>query len=122
MEFIFDQVDTSSVTGKPYLPIFINESVYETYGQNVYPKKKNEKLIANKNSGFSDNQGLIAFVKQLYVDYDIYENYIKFFDKSFASPLSRLGPEIYNYVLTDSSYIDNKWCYNIYFIPDEKMN
>ncbi len=117
MEFVFDQVDTSSVTGKPYLPIFINESLYETYGQNVFPKKKNEKLVANKNSGFSDNQGLIAFVKQLYVDYDIYENYIKFFDKSFASPLSKLGPEIYNYVLTDSSFIDNKWCYNILFYP-----
>lgn len=120
MEFVFDQVDTSSITGKPYLPIFINESVYKIYGKNIVPKKINEKLVANKNSGFSDNQGLIAFVKQLYVEYDIYDNYIKFFDKSFASPLSRLGPEIYNYVLTDSSFIDNKWCYNILFYPRRK--
>ncbi len=120
MEFVFDQVDTSAITGKAYLPIFINESVYKIYGNNTIPKKKNEKLIANKNSGFSDNQGLIAFVKQLYVDYDIYKNYLKFFDKSFASPLSKLGPEIYNYVLTDSSFIDNKWCYNILFYPRRK--
>ena len=119
-EFVFDQVDTSAITGKSYLPIFINESVYETYGQNIAPKKKNERLVANKNSGFSENQGLIAFVKQLYADYDIYDNYIKFFDKSFASPLSKIGPEIYNYVLTDSSYIDNKWCYNILFYPRRK--
>ena len=28
MEFIFDHVDTSTVTGKAYLPIFINETVY----------------------------------------------------------------------------------------------
>jgi len=120
MEFVFDQVDTSFITGKVYLPFFINESVYKTYGRNIYPKKKNDQLVANKNSGFSDNQGLIAFVKQLYVDYDIYDNYIKFFDKSFASPLSKLGPEIYNYVLTDSSYIDDKWCYNILFYPRRK--
>ncbi|MCF6223617.1 MAG: DUF5686 and carboxypeptidase regulatory-like domain-containing protein [Flavobacteriaceae bacterium] len=120
MEFVFDQVDTSAITGKAYLPVFINESVYKTYGRNVFPKKKNDQLVANKNSGFSENQALIAFVKQLYVEYDIYDNYIKLFDKSFSSPLSKLGPEIYNYVLTDSSFIDNKWCYNILFYPRRK--
>ncbi len=117
MEFVFDQVDTSSITGKAYLPIFINESLYKIYGKNTIPKKVNEKLLANKNSGFSDNQGLIAFIKQLYVDYDIYDNYIKFFDKSFTSPLSRLGPSTYNYALADSAFIDNKWCFNIIFYP-----
>ncbi len=120
MEFIFDQVDTSSITGKPYLPIFINESAYKVYGTNTIPKKFNEKLLGNKNSGFQDNQGLIAFIKQLYVDYDIYDNFVKFFDKSFASPLSRLGPQTYNYVLADSSFIENKWCYNIVFYPRRK--
>ena len=120
MEFVFDHIDTSAITGKVYLPIFINESVYKIYGKNIVPKKRNEQIVANKNSGFSENQGLIAFVKQLYVDYDIYDNYLKFFDKSFASPLSKLGPDIYNYVLTDSSFIDNKWCYNILFYPRRK--
>ncbi len=120
MEFVFDQVDTSNITGKPYLPIFINESMYKTYGKNIVPKKRVEKLVGNKSSGFKDNQGLIAFIKQLYVDYDIYDNYLKFFDKSFASPLSKLGPEIYNYVLTDSAFIENKWCYNILFYPRRK--
>jgi hypothetical protein len=27
MEFIFNQMDTSKITGKTYLPIFINESL-----------------------------------------------------------------------------------------------
>ncbi len=120
MKFIFDQIDTSAITGKSYLPIFINESVYNVYGKNTIPKKLNEKLIANKNSGFTDNQGLITFIKQLYVDYDIYDSYLKFFDKSFASPLSKLGPQVYNYVLTDTAYIDNKLCYNILFYPRRK--
>ena len=120
LEMVFDQVDTSNITGKVYLPIFINESVYKTYGKNIYPQKVSSKLIANKNSGYSDNQALIAFLKQLYVDFDIYENYLLFFDKKFSSPLSRLGPEVYNYVLTDSSFIDGKWCYNILFYPRRK--
>ncbi|MDJ0645886.1 MAG: DUF5686 family protein [Flavobacteriaceae bacterium] len=120
MEFIFDKVDTSRITGKPYLPIFINEAVYKTYGKNRPSKRLREELVANKNSGFDSNQELIEFIKQLYVDYNIYDNYLKFFDKSFTSPLSRTGVSVYNYVLTDSAFIDNKWCYNILFYPRRK--
>ena len=119
MEFIFEHVDTSSVTGKTYLPIFINEALSNVYGDNVKGKKK-EVVRANKNSGFTNNQQIIAFVKDLYADYDIYDNYLKFFDKDFVSPLSRTGINVYNYVLADSSYIDNKFCYNIVFYPRRK--
>ncbi|RZL46071.1 MAG: carboxypeptidase-like regulatory domain-containing protein [Pedobacter sp.] len=119
MEFIFNSVDTSKITGKTYLPIFINEALSNVYGDNVRNQVK-EVLVANKNSGFSNNQQIIAYVSDLYADYDIYDNYLKFFDKSFTSPLSRTGIDVYNYVLTDSSYIDNKWCYNIVYYPRRK--
>ena len=119
MEFIFKQVDTSRITGKTYLPIFINEALSDVYGDNVQKKVK-EILKANKNSGFDSNQQLIAFIKDLYADYNIYNNYITFFDKSFTSPLSRTGIDVYNYILTDSAYIDKKWCYNIVFYPRRK--
>jgi hypothetical protein len=119
MEFIFDHVDTSRVTGKTYLPIFINESLSDVYGNNKLNKVK-EKLKANKNSGFSNNQQIMSFVKDLYSDYDIYNNYLTFFDKSFTSPLSTTGIDVYNYVLKDSAYIGKKWCYNIVFYPRRK--
>ena len=119
MEFIFKQVDTSKITGKTYLPIFINEALSDVYGDNVQKKVK-EILKANKNSGFETNQQLIAFIKDLYSDYNIYNNYVTFFDKSFTSPLSRTGIDVYNYVLTDTAYIDKKLCYNIVFYPRRK--
>ncbi|MDA0178360.1 DUF5686 and carboxypeptidase regulatory-like domain-containing protein [Mesoflavibacter profundi] len=119
MEFVFDQVDTSRVTGKTYLPMFINEAVSEVYGDNVINEKR-EILKGNKNSGFSNNQIIIDFVDDLYSDYDVYNNYLKFFDKSFVSPISRTGIQTYNYVLSDSTYIDNKWCYNIIYYPRRK--
>src|SRR5690606_20314308 len=50
MEFIFDQVDTSNITGKTYLPIFINEQASNVYGDNVANLKK-EIVSGNKNSG-----------------------------------------------------------------------
>ena len=119
MEFVFDHIDTSKVTGKTYLPIFINESLSDVYGSNKLNKVK-EKLKANKNSGFSDNQQILSFVKDLYSNYDIYNNHLTFFDKSFTSPLSKTGIDVYNYVLTDSAFIDKKWCYNILFYPRRK--
>ncbi len=119
MEFIFDQTDTSRVTGKTYLPIFVNEAVSKVYGDNVENKYK-EVLEGNKNSGFSENQTIISFVKDLYNEYDVYSNYLQFFDKSFTSPISRTGIQTYNYVLADSTFIDNKWCYNIIYYPRRK--
>ncbi len=119
MEFIFDMTDTSKVTGKTYLPIFINEAYSQVYGDNILKTEK-EILQGNKNSGFDNNQSLIAFIKDLYSEYDVYDNYLKFFDKAFTSPLSRTGIDVYNYVLQDSAFRDNKWCYNIVYYPRRK--
>ena len=119
MEFVFNHVDTSDVTGKTYLPIFINESVYDVYGDNKIKKTK-ENITGSKTSGFNGNQQILSFIKDLYSDYNIYDNHLKFFDKSFTSPLSRTGIDVYNYVLKDSTFIDKKWCYNIVFYPRRK--
>jgi hypothetical protein len=119
MEFVFEQMDTSAITGKTYLPIFINEAISKVYGNNNLNKEK-EIVEANKNSGFNNNQQVITFVKELYSEYDIYDNYLKFFDKDFVSPLSRTGIDVYNYALVDSMFIDKKWCYNIVYYPRRK--
>ncbi len=119
MEFIFNQIDTSSISGKTYLPIFINETLSEVYGDNK-EKKYKEITKANKNSGLGTGDGVNTFIKDLYADFDIYDNYLKFFDKDFVSPLSRTGINVYNYVLNDSMFIDNKWCYNIVYYPRRK--
>lgn len=119
MEFIFDKVDTSKVTGKTYLPIFINEAISDVYGDNVKNKTK-EILKANRNSGLENGDMVNTFIKDLYNDFDIYNNYLVFFDKPFTSPLSRTGIDVYNYVLADSTFIDDKWCYNILFYPRRK--
>lgn len=120
LEFIFKQIDTSKITGKTFLPIFINESLYEVYGDNTGPDKKKEILKANKNSGLGTGNGVDTFVKDLYSEYNIYNNYLTFFDKNFVSPLSTTGINTYNYVLSDTAYIDNKRCFNIVYYPRRK--
>jgi len=119
LEFVFADLDTSRITGKTYLPIFLNESFSKIYGDNTLNEER-EDVLGTKNSGFTNNQAIVAFVEDLYSDYDVYENYLKFFDKSFTSPLSKTGVDVYNYVLSDSTYIDNKWCYHIIYYPRRK--
>jgi hypothetical protein len=99
--------------------MFINEAASRVYGDNI-TKKEKEVLKGNKNSGFNENQVIIDFVDNLYSEYNIYDNYLKFFDKSFVSPLSTTGINTYNYVLSDSAFLDNKWCYNIIYYPRRK--
>lgn len=119
LEFVFEDLDTSRITGKTYLPIFLNETFSRVYGDNILEEEK-EDVLGNKNSGFDNNQAIIGFIADLYQDYDIYDNYLKFFDKSFTSPLSRTGIDTYNYALRDSAFVDNKWCYNIVYYPRRK--
>lgn len=119
LEFMFDDLDTSRITGKTYLPMFLNEVFSKVYGDNQQKLTK-EDVLGNKSSGFAGNQAITAFVEDLYSDYDIYNNYLKFYDKSFTSPISKTGVDTYNYVLADSTYIDNKWCYNIIYYPRRK--
>ena len=119
MQFVFKNIDTSAITGKTYLPIFLNESVSEVFGDNTLSKEK-ETIRGNKNTGFSNNQAIINFIDDLYNDYNIYDNYIKLFYKSFVSPLSKTGINNYNYFLSDSAFIKNKWCYNIIYYPRRK--
>lgn len=119
IEFVFDYADTSSLSGKTYLPIFINESIADVYGDNTINKVK-EIEQANKNSGFEDNQNLTGFVKELYADIDVYTRHIKFFDKSFVSPIGPAGVDAYNYVLTDTLYYDGKRNFKIIFYPRRK--
>ena len=119
MEFIFDQVDTSRITGNTYLPLFINEAFSKVYGDNII-NKETEVLEGNKNSGFENNQTFIELIKDLYADFDIYDNHLKFFNVAFTSPLSKTGINVYNYVLLDSAYLGDKWCYNIIYYPRRK--
>ncbi|NIJ44351.1 hypothetical protein FHR24_000790 [Wenyingzhuangia heitensis] len=121
LEFIFKEIDTSRVSGKNFLPVYINESVYNVYGKNKgNDELVREDLVANKNSGIGAGAGVTTYIKDLYVDYNIYDDYIRLFGKSFASPVGKPGVNTYNYVLSDSATIDGKWCFNIVYYPIRK--
>jgi hypothetical protein len=117
MEFIFENIDTSEITGKAFLPAFLNESIYKVYGKNEPNRKERRDLIANKSSGFDDNEIVGQTLKNLYKDFNIYENRLNFFNKNFVSPIARDGFAVYEYELTDTLSIEGKDYYRIKYYP-----
>lgn len=114
--FIFKYAD-SAANGKLSLPVFLNESIYNIYGENQPDKKEKKDLIAQKTSGFQDNQIMATTVKNLYKEINIYDNTLNFFNIGFQSPVSTDGFSTYDYNLIDSISIRGQECYHLKYFP-----
>lgn len=117
--FIFDYVDTSTVNGKTYLPIFLAETISEFYFRKD-PKSEKEVIKAANVSGI-DNESMLQFLGEMFQRYDFYDNYITIFQKNFVSPISNSALNTYRFYLVDSAFIKNKWCYKLMFKPRRKQ-
>lgn len=117
--FIFDYMDTTASNKKPYLPVFITETVSDVYYQRS-PKLRKEIIKGSKVSGV-ENATVNQYLGDLYSNINIYDNYIYLFGKGFVSPISGVSQLYYKYMLVDSTFIENKWCYKITFHPRRKQ-
>ena len=119
LDFIFDYAD-STANGTMALPVFLNESVYENYGINKPSKKTKKLLIAQKTSGFQDNQVVAITAKNLYREINIYDNTLNYFDIGFQSPVSTDGFSTYDYQLSDTISVSGNRAYRIRYEPRRK--
>ena len=116
-QFIFENIDSTG--DKPFLPMFMTESLSE-FSYRRSPKAEKEKIIATKVSGIK-SESVSQFLGDMYQKVNIYENHIQVFGKSFVSPIANFGLRFYKYYLVDSAFVNNKWCYNIEFKPRHKQ-
>ncbi|MEY8758086.1 DUF5686 family protein [Chryseobacterium tongliaoense] len=116
LDFIFDYAD-STASGKMGLPIFLNEAIYENYGENKPQKKTKKLLVAQKTSGFQDNQIVTLTAKNLYRDINIYDNTLNYFDIGFPSPVGTDGFSTYDYNLIDTISMRGENAYKIRYQP-----
>jgi len=111
--FIFDNID--STDAKPYLPIFITESISDVYYRQK-PRARREYIRGTKVSGI-ENESVSQFMGDMYQNVNIYDNYLVLFGKNFISPIADGGKAFYEYFLTDSNYVNGHWCYKLEFKP-----
>jgi hypothetical protein len=115
--FIFDNID-STADEKPFLPVFITESVSDFYYVKK-PKNSKEFIKGTRVSGIN-NESIAQFTGDMYQQINIYENHVSVFGKNFVSPISDNGIAFYKYYLVDSMFVEDYWCYQIDFIPKRK--
>ena len=117
--FIFDNIDSSNIKEKPYLPVFMTESLSDFYFRKN-PKIKNEIIKASKVAGL-ENSSVSQFMGDMYQNVNIYDNAILVFNKTFTSPISDNALLFYKFYLIDSMIIDGHKCYQLQFKPKRKQ-
>ena len=123
-QFVFDNLDTTELSGKEVLPVYLKESLSRFYSRKN-PSEKKDNLEAYKMvsfDGYVDNQGITEFLKYLYQDVDIYSNSITFLTNPFLSPIASTAPAFYKYFILDTLEIANYKCIKLSFAPRNKTD
>jgi hypothetical protein len=116
-KFVFNNIDSVS-EAKPFLPFFLSETVSDFHYRKT-PLDRREIIKASKVSGIND-VSISQFLGNMYIESDIYADWIELMQRQFISPISQVGMVSYRYYLVDSQFIDNFWCYKIQFFPKSK--
>ncbi len=123
-QFVFDFVDTSDINGKPFLPVFLKETLSKVYYRKK-PKSKKEYILGTKMTGFHeyiDNQGVGYMINNLFEDIDLYDNTILLLTNPFISPISVIAPSVYKFRIIDTLDINGYNCIRIGFQPRNKQD
>lgn len=118
-KFLKEYVDTSSVTGRPVLPV----SVREKLATDLYrksPDTRKQFIHARQQDGIDDllpKESLELMLEEVFQDVDIYKADISLFTNRFVSPLSSMGPSFYKYYLNDTLLIGGEKCVDLTFVP-----
>ena len=115
--FVFDYIDTSVVSGVPYLPAMISETVVERrHTRN--PERDNETVLANRISGINPEHNLLSqFTGSMHLRANFYKPFINSFDVEFPSPIQNGGLLYYNYFIVDSLQMDGRKTYVVRYHP-----
>lgn len=112
--FIQHYIDSTSEE-KPFLPLFLTETISDYYYQKK-PKKSKELIKGSRISGYK-NQSVSQMLGSMYQNINFYDNSIPIFNVAFVSPIANDAPSFYRYELTDTQWINNKLCYQVAFSP-----
>ena len=115
--FVFDYMDTSVVSGVPYLPVLISESIIDRR-HTSNPTVDNEVITANRISGINPDANMLSqFTGSMHLRVNFYRPFINAFNIEFPSPIQRNGMLFYNYYIIDSIKVDGRKTYVVRYHP-----
>lgn len=115
--FLFDYVDTSDVSGVPYLPVFISETVSRRH-HTASPLVDNEVITAHRISGADPGGNILTqFTGSTLLKNNFYDQFVNDFNIDIPSPICDGGLLFYNYYIIDSLQIDGRKAYHVRYHP-----
>lgn len=118
-DFVFNHLDTSKITGKVNLPMYLKETISDIYFRKN-PENKKEITTAERMTGlggYVDNNGIKLYLEALYQDINVYDNNILLLASQFLGPVSPVSPQFYRYVIIDTTQFKGTKCVNLGFSP-----
>jgi hypothetical protein len=112
--FLLDNIDSLS-DHKPFLPVYLTESLSDFYYSTAPPRSR-EEIKAAKTEGIK-NESVLQFVGGMNQKVNVYDNYTNAMGKEFISPLSSFGDRYYNYKGADTQYIGGQRYFHLLFSP-----
>ena len=121
-QVVIDNIDTSEINGKPFLPIYLRETASKVYYRKK-PKTEKEYRTGSKQTGFDgyvDEDGMSFLMDKLYQNVDIYDNTVNILTNQFTSPISPLATTIYKFFIIDTTIVNGVQAINLAFTPRNK--
>ncbi len=121
-QFIFENVDTNGVNGKVALPVYLRERLMNVYYRKD-PKTEKEYVTGEQQTGlkgYLEEDGVSAYLNNLYQNVDIYDANISLLSTQFVGPLSNLAPSMYRFYIIDTVVYQGARYVDLFFAPSNK--
>ena len=124
-KWLLNYMEKSQYNGKRILPMSVDETVTRhIYRKN--PKSEKDIIEGQKNQGLNTviqtGDILNTFLKEVFTDIDIYNDYVSLLQYPFVSPIGKTAVSFYRYYIEDTVYVDNDLCYHLQFIPNNQQD
>ncbi len=122
-KFAMDNVDTTKIQGAGIIPAYLQESIQDFYSQSD-PKRRKTLVKATQKVRFPllDDDGIEKYLRYMYQDVDIYDNYVVLLTDHFLSPIADNAPLFYRYYPADTIEENGSKIVRLQFFPRNKTD
>lgn len=122
-KFALDNADTSKLKGVGIIPAYLQETIQHYYSKND-PKSDMKQIKAVQKVRFPllDEEGLERYLRYLYQDVNIYDNYVVLLTDHFLSPIANNAPLFYRYYPVDTTEQSGSKIVRLQFFPRNKTD
>jgi Family of unknown function (DUF5686)/CarboxypepD_reg-like domain len=123
LKVLTDNTDTTLLKGSGITPVYLQESLQSYYSQGD-PKRKKIWIAGTQKVKFPiiDNEGVEKYLRYLYQEADIYDNYVVLLTDHFMSPIADNAPLFYRYYIGDTTEVSGSKVVRLQFFPRNKTD